>query len=102
MKQTTAMTTWFQEDDQIRIHSFILDDTAHSFRVFDWAMIPASCVKITEAVVLYHLGSVLLWFSSLVGWAAGFLAAVTLQACCLGRDVSYGVRRTRNYLAADL
>jgi hypothetical protein len=65
-------------------------------------MILASSVKAVEAGALYHLGSTVLWWSSLIGWATCFLAAIALQTCNLGRDIPRNLRRVRDYLLADL
>jgi hypothetical protein len=102
LQTTTLMTTWFSSDIGIYIHSFIPDDTVHEFQLLDCTMILASTVKVVEAVVLYRLGSTVLWWSSIIGWAVCFLIACALQAFNLGRDIPRNIRRVRDHLLADL
>jgi hypothetical protein len=102
LQVTAAMTTLAQDDGELYIHSFIPDDTVPEFHVRDWAMILVSAVKLLEAAALFRLGSRVLWWSTLVGWAICFMAAGFLQVFNLGRDIPSNIRRVQDHLLADL
>lgn len=102
LKSTVAATASFGEEKGIYVHRFIPDDTAHDYRLMDWAMIIASSLKLTEAVTLYRLGSVILWWSNIIGWAMCFSMAILLQALNSGRDTHNNLHETADFLVGDL
>lgn len=102
LKGTVAMTSAFGQAKGIYIHRFIPDDTAHDYRVVDWAILMASLLKATEAFTLYRMGSVILWWSNFVGWAVCFVAALLLHASNSGRDTHNNIRSTADFLLGEL
>lgn len=102
LKSTLAETSMVGDQRSIYVTCFTPDDTAHDYRLLDWAIIAASLLKISEAVALYRMGSSYLCWSTMIGSACCWVFAVLLQTLNAGRDSYENLDDTADSLIGDL
>ncbi|KAI1100413.1 hypothetical protein F4804DRAFT_47293 [Jackrogersella minutella] len=87
-KMTLLLDTITQPESgsRVPVYKYLPDTDGSPPTMRDWALLLLSLVKLCEVLWLWKWGSQVLWITTMIPWAWGFLAAVVLQGLGLSRD----------------
>ncbi|KAI1748185.1 hypothetical protein F4782DRAFT_381134 [Xylaria castorea] len=71
---------------RVPVYKYLPDTDGSPATIQDWSLILLSLVKLGEVFWLWKWGSHVLWITTMIPWAWGFLVAVILQLIGLSRD----------------
>ena len=71
---------------EVPVYRYLPDTDGSPTYGQDWVVLASSLAKLGEVLWLWKWGSQILWITTAIPWAWGFIAAVVLQVLDLGRD----------------
>ncbi|KAI1772824.1 hypothetical protein F4818DRAFT_453222 [Hypoxylon cercidicola] len=73
-----ATITEPESGSRVPVYKYLPDTDGSPAMIKDWTLLLLSLVKLCEVLWLWKWGSCILWITTMIPWAWGFLTAVTL------------------------